>query len=254
MTEDAREQLLRAMGEAASLSPDDPQRKEILDRVAREDSWVEQEWLDLLQEDERTRLELQRVTVPPDLERCLLSFMDRNERPQSSLLKNWYFLGAVALFLMVFITVFLGKFMEGQRTSQRLQLLALLATQDHVNEAHLTVETGNPANLERSLQNQLPFVPMLPVLGPEYRLKGGRRCALGTHPVVYSLWDGPNGKYSLYQFQPLDFNLPSDLTKTIITPKEPNTTSRTCKVMIWIMSRRGYMIVADKEEDLKALM
>ena len=68
-----KEKLRRMMGEAAALSPDDPERRAVEAEIAREGEWAEKEWLDLLRFDEHARIELRRVPVPAGLEDRLLS-------------------------------------------------------------------------------------------------------------------------------------------------------------------------------------
>lgn len=55
----------RRMSEAALLPPEHPLRQAVVEHVAATDGSLEQEWLELVQEDERLRVELARVKPPP---------------------------------------------------------------------------------------------------------------------------------------------------------------------------------------------
>ncbi len=73
MTSETHEEVRRRMSEAVLLPPSDPLRQSVVERVAATDGALEREWLELVQEDERLRVELARVKPPrPDLHRRLL--------------------------------------------------------------------------------------------------------------------------------------------------------------------------------------
>lgn len=73
MTSETQDEIRRRMSEAVLLPPSDPLRQSVVERVAAADGALEREWLELVQEDERLRVELARVRPPPpDLHRRLL--------------------------------------------------------------------------------------------------------------------------------------------------------------------------------------
>lgn len=73
MTPEQREEFRRRMAEAALLPPEHPVRLAVVARVAAADGEIEDEWMRLVQDDERLRVELARVRPPPDLHRRLLT-------------------------------------------------------------------------------------------------------------------------------------------------------------------------------------
>src|SRR6266542_435282 len=93
------EQLRRRMGEVAALPHDDPARQELVQHISQIDGAAEQEWLALVAEDERLRIDLARVTPPADLEARLLA-IPQQIRPQSSWFlrkSRWFYALAAVL-------------------------------------------------------------------------------------------------------------------------------------------------------------
>jgi len=73
MNDQNPEQLRRAMAEAVALPTDDPARREVLARVREAGDWAQAEWVELVESDERLRMQLSRVEVPEGLARRLLA-------------------------------------------------------------------------------------------------------------------------------------------------------------------------------------
>ena len=65
MTRPVLHDVRRRMSEAMLLPPDHPLRQAVVEHVAAADGPLEREWLELVQEDERMRVELARVKPPP---------------------------------------------------------------------------------------------------------------------------------------------------------------------------------------------
>ena len=67
--------------------------------------------------------------------------------------------------------------------------------------------------------------------------------ALAENPVAYSSWDGPGGRYALYQFVPGAWELPGELEGRIHTIDALTGQEETCHVQIWCEAGRGYALV-----------
>ncbi len=84
----------------------------------------------------------------------------------------------------------------------------------------------------------------------------GKKCALGTHPVIYTHWESPKGMYSLFQFRPVDFGLPQHVVKEVIHSskvKNPAANGYPCHVAVWSEQGRGYVMVSENAEALECL-
>ena len=80
-------ELQRRMAEAAALPPHDPYRIETARLVTEAGDWAEQQWLELMREDEQLRLDLQHVDPPVGLIDRLLAVPDQTA-PRDSRLRN----------------------------------------------------------------------------------------------------------------------------------------------------------------------
>ncbi len=246
MTSNDREILRRMMAEAALLSPDDSKRREVESLIAGEASWAEKEWFALLEEDESLRIELQRVPVPSSLEKTLLAIPEERRFLRISLPRlrpGWALAAAFSVCITVVVGLHLWK-AQGD-LSTRLNTLALLAMSDHVGEHPLDVKTASPLVLAERLREIVPFTILLPDMGPDFSLLGGRKCVLGSRPVVFSRWNGPEGEVTLIQFDPEDFALPDELTMLTVQPEFPAAREHPCVTTIWVEEGRGYVRVAD---------
>lgn len=65
MTQQEHEDVRRRMPEAVLLPPEHPLRQALVEHLAVTNGPLEREWLELVREDERMRVELARVRPPP---------------------------------------------------------------------------------------------------------------------------------------------------------------------------------------------
>lgn len=260
-----RETMRQLMLEAATLPGDDPSRQEIERTVASAGEWAQQEWTDLLRENSCLREQLQQIEIPVGLEERLLALPDATPRVKADrqqertaactskrplrrrlVLAGRWLVAAVAL--CVLCAFFVREFIA----SNRLQTVALLAINNHVNhidDPHLSVETEDAEELTRSLAGEVAFEVIVPALDSELRLVGGRKCKLGTHPVVFSLWAGPDGLCSLFQFRASDFGLPSRLNKKLVPAKSPAVADGMSDALIWTQQEFGYVLVNSRKDE-----
>ncbi len=240
---------LDRMQEMVLLPVDDERRMKFEAEVARAGEAVKQAWLSLVYEEEWLRLELMEASPPPRLNEQILAIPNLSRQDRFSI-RHWFLIGAAALILIICGLLF-WRVGDQWTFNQNLHTLALLAMNDHVDEAHLDIKTNQKTELEKALHDQFSFHLALPELGSRYKLIGGRRCVLGTHPVLYSRWEGSNGECTLYQFQPSDFSLNSTMKRTLIQPKGPATERHPCEVLVWVQEEKGYILVADHGAMLK---
>lgn len=242
---DKKKDLRRSMSEAAVLSRGDPQRQAIEAEIAREGDGAEQEWLDLLREDEQMRLELQRVPLISGLEERLLAIPDEIQRPRR-LAMRWWMSGAVAALLA--LAVGIGLIHHLRRTSafsERIQRIAFLAMDDHISAHPLVIETSDRSAMKEHLSARVHFPIKMPALPAEFELLGGRKCSIGAQVVAYTRWRRRQRDYSLFQFCPKNFDLPDAFPRRIITRKESGVVGEPCEVLIWAENGCAYAIVGE---------
>lgn len=237
MADNERDRLLRLMGEAAALRPDDALRREVEAMVAAAGSWAEREWLALLRFDEEMRLSLNRVPVPPQLEHALLTTLETGGRSRPAARRPSRRAAATVLVGLAAGAALL--MLQPGSTNHILNQVAILAAGEHFDQGAVDVETSQPDVLERALADQIPFPVVLPDLGDRFRLAGGQKCSLARHTVVYSRWRSSGKPHSLYQFQPDDFGLPDRFRRTTLSVDDG------CSVTLWTEHGRGYALVAE---------
>ena len=243
--------LQQEMGEMAALPPDDPRRQALEHRLVNDPTSADQEWRNLLLENECFRDNLPKVDVPDDLEHRLLAVVGNASRRRVSARWGWG-LAAAAVVLIVLSTDFARRY----TAASRMRTVALLAINNHLNhlEDHgVQAQTNDKRELEAALSAQVGFQVMVPELDDGLQLAGGRKCKLGTHAVAFTLWRDAVGDYSLFQFQPDRFGLPPTIRPTLVRTTGPAGAEHTCGAWIWTEGRYGYVLTGDPENDLRRL-
>ncbi len=267
MTLQDRETTRQWMTEAAALPTGEPQRQQLEEAIVAAGSWAQQEWSDHLREDCCLQERLVDVDLPAGLEERLLAVPDleptaavrqaqpsksqHSSRPSS---RHRFARAAVAFIAAAVLCVTCFVLLKENGDAQRLRTVALLAINNHVNhidDPHLSIETDSAAELRRMLAGEVEFEVIVPSIDKELRLVGGRKCKLGTHPVAFSLWVGPDGKpCSLFQFRVSDFGLQSSLSRKMIAAKNLAVSNGISEALIWTDGEFGYAFVnarGDKE-------
>ena len=243
--------LQQEMGEAAALPPDDPRRRDLERRLADDQKSADQEWRDLLLENECFRDNLSAVQVPDDLESRLLTVASKPSRSRMTAKWSWA-IAAAAVVLLV-----LGMQLARRYTTDtRMRTVALLAINNHLNhlEDHgVQAQTHERRELEVALTRQVGFQVKLPDLHDGLELTGGRRCKLGTHAVAFTLWRDDVGKYSLFQFQPERFGLRTTIKPTLVRTTQPAGADHTSGAWLWTDGPYGYVLTGDPGNDLHRL-
>lgn len=248
-----KEKLVAAMGEVASLPPEDPLRQQIEADIAHEGEWAEKEWMELLTQDEHFRIALRRVDAPHNLEKLLLTIPERKAYlEKKALLKRWQLVTA-AVFVFGLIIAFVAYSIFKQDDESKLQSIVTLAINDHINDRHLEVATSNANEFIQKLSKHIPFEIVMPDIGKEFQLAGGRPCKLGLHPIVYSLWKSPQGEYSLFQIKLADFGLADFSDNRLVRPKTSALENCPCEVLFWCQGKYGFILVADHGELLRGI-
>jgi hypothetical protein len=254
MDDKEKEILRRAMSGMAALSPDDPLRLELEGKVAAAGEWARIEWLRLLGAEGALRDRLRRVEVPPGLEERLLASARTAGRTHSALRLSRGWLAAAAVLLLALSSAFLlPRLRTSLESGKELKTLALLAVNNHINSQEVSVVTLDPLFLERELGGAVPFRIVLPSVRTGLSLVGGRQCAFGSRPAVYSRWEGPQDKCSLFQFRCSDFGISNQVGKEVIRCEQTGNRAVEgcrCRVIIWSEEGRGYALVTDNTDPL----
>lgn len=242
----------RAMGEAAALPADDPQRIAMQAEVSRLGPWAEAAWLALQQEGERWRLELARVEVPAGLEDRLLRIpTDAPATPLSRLLHP-SLLARVSLAAGLVLAVGAWFLFAGRPTTpDPIEAVALMARNDHLETHDLDVRGTEAAAVATGLHDRIPFDIHFPALGESLRIEGGRRCTLGSHPVCFTTWRRDGARLTLLQLRRTDFGLPANLVPTLVTPRGAAAGAPPVDVLVWTEGEFGYALVSSEPSALR---
>ncbi len=242
MSTEDQEQLQREMAEAAALPVADPRRQEVMRRVQEVGAWAEDEWVALLDVDERLRVELPRVPTPAGMEERLLAIPKELSLPRRGLRRRRMFAAAA---LVLVCGGLLTLLLRDRDQSQQIREIGLIAISDHMSEQHLTIETSDAPTLIAALKPQVHFDIKLPQLGQGFRLLGGRRCTFDRNAVGYTRWERGGHEYSLYQFCPKDFDLPSDFPRRTVVPDDGQR-GVTYDALVWTEKGCAYVLVAER--------
>ncbi len=244
MTPEELEQLRRRMEEVAALPHEAPQRQAIVRQISQIDGGLEQEWLELVREDERLRLELSRVDPPQDLSQRLLAIPEQS-RPR----RRWLFLPrslwvpAVAAVLVVAVGVWAIVTTRSHQHQRTLDDIAALTMASHETQPQLAITTGDWDTVKASVRGDLYFPVDRPKLDPSFKLIGGRVVKLAGASMVYTRWQSGGKFYSLYQFCGKEFGLNAPVPRQVI--KRRLTPKTRCKVTVWTEDHCDYALVAD---------
>jgi hypothetical protein len=215
--------------------------------------WAEAEWLALLQEGERWRLELTRVELPEGLEERLLRIPSDRRSGAISRMLGIPRLAWAAMAAAVVLAV-CAWFVLGDRESQPtpVEALARLAVNDHVETHTLDVRGDAEPAVASGLRDRIPFEIRFPDFGGGLAIEGGRLCTLRSHPVCFTTWRRDGVRLTLLQLRRIDFGLPADLSPTVVAP-EGTAASRPLDVLVWTTGEFGYALVADEPSALRGV-
>ncbi|MBI4864871.1 MAG: hypothetical protein HY815_32125 [Candidatus Riflebacteria bacterium] len=251
MKERSREELERAMADAALTPPGDPQRERVEAEVALAGPWAEQLWLEILASDEHLRVALRQVRPPPGLLERLRAVPDSAppsaRPPMASLLSRPR--AGTRIVAGVLVLVLIGvmawhRVASRAEDERRLHTVALLAMQDHMHEADMVVRAADPARLSLELSRLVEFTVRLPEMGRGLKLLGGRPCHLGSHRVALTLWSGGDRISSLYQFDPGELGIERPDRPVVVRPHGPVAGRTPCEVLFWSEAGASYALVS----------
>ncbi|MHC4884933.1 MAG: hypothetical protein ACYTGH_07605 [Planctomycetota bacterium] len=239
MSTSDRSELRAAMNEASLLGPDSSLRHQVESDIQQAGTWAEEEWMDLLKEDELLRLELRRLDAPEGL-RARLRRIPK-DLPQSRILRFIRPLSIAATVLLLIGTgLFLTPQEEGRIDELALQNIVAMASDDHLNDRRVALNTNDAAELVRALQTEVGFEVGMPTAQPEGVLIGGRRCRWAGCHVIYSLWKSRGKLQSLIQFCPKQFKLPGSMKRRTIEFSQPGHPELATQVVIWAEDGKGF--------------
>jgi hypothetical protein len=246
MTPESNDNLRRLMGEASVLPPDDPLRREVENRITGDDNLAEPEWLALLQEAEMLRLELARISPPEHLTRRLLAIPDEQRHRIIPISRGTWLAAAIIVFLLV-----AGQTIRLNHQNLfrgRLETLATLALDDHLNDRLMSDTTNDFAALSENLARQLGFPVRLPELGDGFVLRGGRADKWASTHIALSQWEKGGEIFTLCQFCTHDRDLPSEVSQALFCCPEPGIDSIPTDIIVWADDDMGYVLVGPHKE------
>ncbi|MCH8210228.1 MAG: hypothetical protein IIB99_02535 [Planctomycetes bacterium] len=243
MTNHTENDLRRRMEDAASLPPDDPSRQEVLRRIEEAGTWAEQQWLELLMENEQVRLALRHIQPPQGLEEELLLI------PSPTVPRRWFTRtrllsrSVAATYLLLAVGFGLIWLQHRPPLSEATQHLAMLAIRDHVKRPELTVQSTDRSEIEARLKPLAAFPISIPTLNSGYELVGGRVCKFDSRPIISTRWQYRGRDHSLYQVRLGDFDLPREFVPQVVTAPSIPPNPGAHRVVIWSDGQCAFALV-----------
>ena len=245
MNADDRSELTRRMEEVVALPHDDPRRRRVMDMVESAGDWAETRWLELLREDEQLRLSLRHVNAPKGLEERLLDLPLGRTRIGLGFFRRVASLVTAVVFLAGVLLIGYASMRLQPSINDAVQHLAALTIRDHAKRPALSIKATNRDFVRVALAAEAPMNVSLPPLSSDYNMIGGRVCALGSCPIIYTRWVHNGVDHSLYQVRPEDFHLTRDFAPQMITvPATPDGRSG-CTVLVWVDGTDAFVLVCD---------
>ena len=239
-------EMIEQMEAAALLPDDDPQREVVLRIIGEQGPEARQYWLDLLRSDERLRLDLFAVPMPPALAEKLLAIPEapgRAVRTAGVSISRRSLSWAALVFLMAGLAYYIYPSIRAYDfkhwQDEQLKELAVWAVENHISTPPGAVESADPAVIRAA------FAPAhMPIQTPIFsaaagaRLLGGGATSVHGQPVVFTRWASGDAHYTLYEFMPKQLGLDPDFSPRNETPRQLWTDQKHYVVELW--SQEGY--------------
>ncbi len=249
MTDHHQDQpLTERMEHAAALPPEHPVRYALTVELARADAETQRQWLDLLRDDERLRLNMHRVDAPASLSNALEEIPDQAPtagRIGWSILRRASLALAAAVLLAVGLTITVN--VPDWTFDHTTRRIAAAAMTTHTVRPQLTVQTASSEQLVERFNEHLHFKPRLPAM-EGFTLVGGAISQIEGRPVLLSRWTRDGRSYSLYQFCNKDFDLSNDFDRTILCPFAGEKPGDPCRVILWTEGHCAYALADETGE------
>jgi len=285
MNEQQQAELRQRMTDAASLAPNDPHRLAVVREVVAAGEWAEREWVDLIANDERIRMDLQRVNTPPTLAARLIQLpdeapaeLDGSVAPLSldedvadagdpgMIDDRWRMHGGgagwVRVAAVVLIAIGLWAGLSNVMSTKpstggasvsvdtRLQSLGLLAFNHHMLHHPMHIFADSRADLQSRVDARVPFKVHLPDLGEGCEGEGASICKLDGHDVVCTRWRDGKHIYTLFQYSTADFDLPTRIgrrTVSVARPWREGAGAATHEIEFWTRGDCAYALLTETD-------
>ncbi len=249
------DELQRRMNECAALDASDPMRRDLLREIVAAGEEACEQWISLVADDERARLELLDVDPSSSLRRRLLELPDTTpdaEAPSAPAVvgsirqRAWMRpLMSMAAAVLIGATVWLALGpLSPTASAAKLQAFGGAAVEHHLMDMPMIIQTGDVGQLDQRLRGTVDFAYHLPDLTKDgYTLVGARPCHLKGKDIIQSQWTRDGKLYSVYVVCPPDFDLPSSFDHCEIDLPASDGSQR--RVTIWSGKDCVYAIVPE---------
>ena len=261
------ENLIRRMNEAASLDADDPFRQAVVQEVLACGPQAERQWLALVRENEALCLAMRRIDPSPQLREALLripgeqtgkigrSSGGRQARGMGRFgsVRRWHI--GLAAVVLIGVIAWVGSWAGGAGSeSQRRSRFAAELVSGQLNRLPLAVRSSDTLYVEQTLDGHLPFPMQIPPMAEGFELVGGARGVIDGKPVVCTRWVSQGREYSLYQFCPVQFDLPRPIRRQYVTADAAAVRDqREARVLMWTDEHCGYALVLERDRKSLAM-
>lgn len=252
-----RDDLRQRMAECAALDASDPMRRDLLREIVEADQALQQEWIDLIADDERTRLDLIDATPSSSLHRRLQELPDTTpvaDAPATAgsiRSRTWTRpLVSMAAAVLIGATIWLALGpLAPDAQAARLDAFGAAAVEHHLMGMPMIIQTADVGQLDERLRGTVDFAYHLPDLTKDgYTLVGARPCHLKGKDIIQSQWKRDGKLYSVYVVCPPDFDLPKTIDRCDIGLTKPASDGSRRTVTVWSGGDCVYAIVPETGE------
>jgi hypothetical protein len=260
MDKQETEALLQRMSEAAALPAHDPVRIETSRVVVAAGQEFEHQWLEMIAEDERLRLDLLHVDPPAGMRERLLALPQDTEVEQTAQTDRWWMLRAAAVISLLALGswALFGPY-EASTTplstdpplAFRINQLGRDTMEHVVMHAHkpdyIQLASNDPAALAKRLDHKVPFDVQIPDFGKAFKLLGANICKVKSKDIVCTHWLKDNVRFTLVQFCRVQCDLPEEFPKQIVTrDNEPYRLNQSDHAIFWSENGSAYALIVHK--------
>jgi len=237
------------MHEAVSLDHSDPRRLEMLREIVEAGEATEQQWLELVERDERLRLDLLKVDPPSALAERLRELPNGTPDVVASPWR-WFVRRLPALAAVVAMAVgmtWLTVAALHDEPTEGFDSLGRFAV-DHYyyhRSGPMLLPTSNAKAIESRFGDRVDYTVRLPQMDAAFKLLGATICELDGHDVICTKWDRDGKTYTVYQFCATDHGLREAFERRTVRARDSAGQRDEHDVVFWTENHCAYAMVTD---------
>ncbi|MEX2670730.1 MAG: hypothetical protein WD294_01330 [Phycisphaeraceae bacterium] len=255
MNEQERDGLIRRMEEAVLLPAEDAERQQLYREILEAGDWAREHWLELVQHDERMRLELLDVEPPSGMADRLRALAEAGpeaslpKRTDGPILSRRRWLGMAASVAALASAGSVLWFSESRGSlDARFHQLGEAVHAHHALPHPVSFASSDPEQVAAHFAGSFAWDVRMPTMGRGYALDGAKVCELAGEPVLCTQWrDGQQQRYTVFQFCAPDHNLPPTFDRRTVEAAGRHI------VTFWTEAHCAYVMTSDHQHSAEPI-